>query len=257
MITKEYLIKEYSDKQRSTYDIAKECNTYPNKILRALRKYNIHIRDKSEAQTTALETGRHKHPTKGQKRPENIRNKISVAVANSWKKLSETEKQNRIETAKQQWIAMSEKQKENLRKLAANAVRKAAEEGSKLEKFLLIELQRREYTVIFHKSHMISKEDLQVDLYLPDLKTAIEVDGPSHFYPIWGEANLARHLTADHTKTGLLLAAGYVLIRVKNLAKNNSKFQYYNLLTNLLHRLELIEIAFPPESERLIEIEVL
>ena len=52
---------------------------------------------------------------------------------------------------------------------------------------------------------------------------AIEVDGPSHFYPIWGYDNLQKHITADAKKSGLLLGAGLTVIRVANKAKTVSK----------------------------------
>jgi very-short-patch-repair endonuclease len=255
-LSREYLVREYVQNQRSTYDIAQECGTYPNKVRRALKQHQISCRDKSEAQSVAIKTGRNKHPTKGNIRSEEIRIKISEAMARAWEQMSEAEKARRVEIAQQQWHTMPEEQKEHFKKLAAEAVRKAAEEGSKLEKFLLTELRRHQYAVLFHKTNMISREELQVDLYLPDLKVAIEVDGPTHFYPIWGEENLAKHLSADHAKTGLLLAGGYVLIRIKNLTKNVSKIQYRNLLTNLLNRLQSIKNQFPPPSDRLIEIEL-
>jgi very-short-patch-repair endonuclease len=251
-----YLVREYVEKERSTYDIAAECKTYPNKVRRMLRKYGIPLRDKSEAQSLAIESGRHKHPTKGYKRPEAIKIKISEGVAKAWRKISEGEKAKRVLAAKAQWEAMLDDQKDELRKLAAEAVRKAAEEGSKLEKYLLVELRRKEYQVFFHKTNIVSREQLQVDIFLPQLKVAIEVDGPAHFLPIWGEENLAKHITSDNAKTGLLLGEGYVLIRIKNLAKNVSKIQYRKLLTELLNKLECIKEQFPPPESRLIEIEV-
>jgi very-short-patch-repair endonuclease len=255
-ISRQYLVNEYINKHRSTYDIAKECKTYANRIRRLLIEYKIPLRDKSQAQSVAIQSGRHKHPTKGNKRTEAVRIKISEGVAKAWRSIDEVEKQKRVKFAQEQWTNMSEEDREQLRKLAAEAVRKAAEEGSKLEKYLLVELKRHGYNVIFHKANMLSNERLQVDLYLPELRTAIEIDGPSHFLPIWGETNLAKHLVADNTKTGLLLAAGYVLIRIKNLSKNVSKIQYRNLLTNLLQRLESIKKQFPEESCRLIEVEL-
>ena len=33
---KEFLMQDYVDNERSTYDLAKELGTYPNKISRAL-----------------------------------------------------------------------------------------------------------------------------------------------------------------------------------------------------------------------------
>ena len=67
---KEFLMKEYVDNERSTYDLAKELGTYPNKISRALKALGVPMRDKSSAQSAALSSGRHKHPTKGKKRSE-------------------------------------------------------------------------------------------------------------------------------------------------------------------------------------------
>jgi very-short-patch-repair endonuclease len=255
-LSREYLVHEYLQKERSTYDIAVECKTYPNRIRRLLKKYHIPLRDKSEAQVAALQSGRHKHPTKGNKRPEDIRIKISEGVARAWSRLDPIEKQKRINTAKEQWEMMTDAQRERFRKLAAEAVRKAAEEGSALEKFFLVELIRHGYSPDFHRTHIVSNERLHIDLFLSELKVAIEVDGPAHFFPIWGEDNLAKHLTTDSEKTGLILAQGYVLIRIKNLLKNISKIQYRKVLTKLLDTLKSIQEHFPEPSHRLIEIEL-
>jgi very-short-patch-repair endonuclease len=255
-LTSEYLWDEYVIKERSTYDIATECSTYPNKVLRALKKFGIPRRDKSKAQAIAIKTGRHQHPTEGKPRSEDVKIKISEAVAKIWKSMDEATKQRRITLAQEQWEKMPDDKKEELRRLASEAVRKAADEGSKLEKFLLIELQHKGYKVTFHQEHIVSREGLQVDLLLPELKVAIEVDGPTHFLPIWGEANLAKHILSDNRKTGLLLNAGYVLIRIKYLIKTMSKIHERTLLAQIIECLQSIEKSFPPITERLIELEV-
>ena len=41
---------------------------------------------------------------------------------------------------------------------------------------------------------------LEIDLYVTDLQTAIEVDGPSHFEPVWGEENLIKNQRSDKQK---------------------------------------------------------
>jgi hypothetical protein len=51
----------------------------------------------------------------------------------------------------------------------------------------------------------------------------IEVDGPTHSLPIFGEEQLARTIASDLKKNGLLHDAGYGLLRVKQLAKNMSE----------------------------------
>ena len=61
---KHFLIDQYVNKERSTYEIAQELNTYPNKVRRALKALGIELRNKSEAQTVAIASGRHEPPTK-------------------------------------------------------------------------------------------------------------------------------------------------------------------------------------------------
>jgi very-short-patch-repair endonuclease len=255
-ISREYLQSEYVDKGRSTYEIATKFNTYANRIRRLLKKYGIALRDKSEAQSVAIQTGRHKHPTRGRKRPAEVRIKIGEGVSKAWKDMSDSDKAQRVLYGKRQWESMSEDQREEFRKLAVDAVRRAAEEGSKLEKFLLIELRRRDYNVAFHKSHIVSNEQLQVDLFLPDLSTVIEIDGPSHFLPIWGEKNLTKHLASDYAKNGLLLTSGYVVIRIKYILKSTSQVQFRHLLDKILLLLESIRIKFPDREHRFIEMEI-
>ncbi len=251
-----YLRDAYEVRKLSTYEIAKEVGTYPNKIRRLLDKYQIKLRDKGEAQANALKQGRHKHPTKGKKRSEEVKIKISESMGRLWQRMPTSERDRRVAIAKQQWEDMSLEEREEFKRLAIEAVRIAAVDGSKLEKYLLIELNRRGYEVKFHAENVVVNEDLQIDLFLPKLNTAIEIDGPAHFYPIWGEENLAKHLVSDNVKTGLILEAGYVMIRIKHLIKSTSKIHERKLLTNLLGVLKSIEGKFPPTGERFIEIEV-
>jgi very-short-patch-repair endonuclease len=255
-LSRQYIEEEYVRKERSTYELAEECETYPNKVRRAILKYGYTLRDKSKAQKRAIESGRHKHPTKGLKRPESTKVKISEGMAKVWQQMGDSQREQRVQAAKQQWDSMSDPEREYFKKQSAAAVRKAAEYGSKLEKYLYNNLKRLGYDVQFHVEHIVSREALQVDLFLPILRTAIEVDGPAHFLPIWGEASLAKHLVADNAKTGLLLSAGYVLIRIKNLTKSMSNIQERGVLTKVVALLESIKADFPSKDNRFIEIEV-
>ena len=87
------------------------------------------------------------------------------------------------------------------------------------------------------------------------LRTAIEIDGPAHFLPIWGETNLQRHIRADAQKAGLLINRGFAIIRVKNLIKNLSAKNMRDVLNSIIVELKKIEEEFPPPTKRLIEIE--
>ena len=179
---KEYIIEQYTVQNKSTYEIAQDLKTYPNKIRRALNTLGVTLRDKSKAQTVAIKSGRHEHPTKGKKRTEAEKVAISNGMASYWDEMEDKERERRSQLSKKQWREMSDEDKANLRKLAAEAVRKASKEGSKIEKFIHEGLTKAGYEVIFHKRGLVANDKLEVDLFVPALKTAIEIDGPAHFY---------------------------------------------------------------------------
>lgn len=257
-LTDDYLIYAYNVLKESTYTLAKFFNTYPNKIRRRLLDLGVVLRDKSEAQKGALDSGRHTHPTRGRKRTESEKIKISEGVAKVWVDMPDEERASRSQIAKDNWDAMTTEDRENLRKKAGEAVREAAELGSKLERYLLVELQRKGYKVEFHRESLIANEKLEMDLFLPNFSppVVIEVDGPAHFFPIWGEESLTKHLNADRMKNGLLLEEGYVVIRIKHLVKNLSEIHKRRVLNAVLTELKRLEVSKANENERLIEIEV-
>ena len=220
---KDFLVREYVENNRSTYWISEKLGTYPNKVRRALKFLGVDLKSKSEAQSNALKSGRHKHPTKGRKRTEEERIKISEGMATHWENMSEDERERRIALAKKQWEEMTENEKSELRSMAAEAVRRASQEGSKIEKFLKEGLTSEGYDVIFHMKGLIPAENLEVDLFVPSLKTAIEIDGPAHFLPIWGEDRLKKQMNADLRKSGSLLSRGFVVIRIKTLGFESIK----------------------------------
>ena len=249
-------ILDMYDKGASTYVIAEAYETYPNRIRRILIRYGKELNDRSTAQKNAIKTGRSKHPTEGTKRDSEVKNKISEGVYRSWKNLSEAERQNRVDKSRVQWYNMTEQERENLRSAAAMAVRKASIDGSKMENFIMVELTRLGWDVIFHKTGLIPSEHLEVDIFLPAINTAIEIDGPAHFYPIWGEANLQKHVKADAHKSGLLLAQGFVIIRIKHLTKSLSEKHKRDVLIQLVELLQKLSDKFPSKSKRYIELEV-
>lgn len=206
---------EYINNNKSFGDIAKDYNTYTNKIRRDAIKFNIPIRDKSAAQKNALQTGKHKHPTKGKTRSEKTKEKIGLSVMNSWENMSQSELKRRSELAKLNWEKLPEHIKQNRLQEANLAVRESSRSGSKLEKYLLQELINHGYKVEFHKEQILSNTKLQIDLFLPEANIAIEVDGPSHFEPVWGEEVLQRNQKYDNTKTGLIIGRKMNLIRIK------------------------------------------
>lgn len=246
-----YLLEEYGRKERSTYDIAKELDVYPNRVRRALIHHKIQLRNRGEAQKAALESGRHVHPTEGRKRTEQERTSISEGMARVWKEMSDNERNRRVVLARNGWEAMSAETREQLRNLANEAMRLTASEGSQLERHLLSGLLAAGYQVQAHAEFVVLDETMHVDILLKDEKVAIEVDGPSHFMPIWGEETLARTMRADTRKTGLLIQAGFVVLRVKSMGKTVSEYTKRHALEQVLAVLKSL-----PLERRLVELEI-
>lgn len=247
------VIKLYNEDNFSTYEIAKQLETYPNKIRRILIKHGYDLKDKSAAQKAALESGRSAHPTRGKKRTKQERVMISNSLVNYWENMGDKERNQRIKQAKDNWNSMSAEQKEKMRSKGIAAIRVAAKEGSKLEKIFEQRINDAGYAVKMHEV-IIPAENLEIDLYIPELKTIIEVDGPSHFLPIWGEDKLQKQVNADLRKSGALLSKGYAVIRVKSLGQE-SLAKREQLIEEVISHLHKISNSFPPKSKRFIEVE--
>jgi len=251
----EKIIRMYNEENKSTYEIAEVLETYPNKIRRTLKKHGYSLKSKSDAQKLALESGRVEHPTRGKNRTLKERIKISSGLSSHWDSISDEERENRSKQAKERWEKMDASQKAKMSDLAMSAIRKAGKEGSKLEKFLLGKLNQNGYTVEVHNKNLIPTEKLEIDLYIPKLKTIIEVDGPSHFLPIWGEDKLQKQIKADLHKSGLILSRGFAIIRVKAMTTPSLK-QKEELSHNVVGLLKGIEKKFPEKTERFIEVDL-
>lgn len=231
---KNNLIKElYLNQKLSFADIALQYQTYANRIRRDAKKFNIKIRDKSEAQSNALTSGKHAHPTKGKQRSELTKEKIGNSVMKSWDELSDNELEARRQKSKEKWNNLDDDTKEHILRMANKAVRVASKEGSKLEKYILKVLLQKGMVVEFHKEQTLSNTKLQIDLFLPTMNLAIEVDGPSHFEPVWGKDSLNRNKKYDSKKEGLIIGKGWTLIRIKQ-TKDFSKARANAICNSLL-----------------------
>ncbi len=243
----------YQEEEWSTYQIAEKLGTYPNKIRRILKKNGIHLRTRSNAQKNALSSGRSSHPTAGTTMSEETKMKISDSQGYVWDSLTDEQKEYRSQIGRRSWDQKTDEEKASLIEEAQNAVRRSGRLGSKMEHFLLKSLTQEKIRVEFHKDHWLQNQNLQVDLYLPEYRTAIEVDGPSHFKPVWGEENLEKNIKSDQQKTGLVLADGLVMIRIR---QDQSLTQRYmrNTLASLLELLGKIKDNYPEENKRYFEI---
>lgn len=233
---KELISDLYSKQGQSFSDIALSYDTYANKIRRDAVKFNIKIRDKSEAQKNALKTGKHSHPTKGKERSQITKQKIGLGVLNSWENLDEQEIAERKLKAKQNWENLDDNVKQTILQSANKAVRETSKTGSKLEKYIHKQLLSDGYKVEFHKEQVLVNTRLQIDLFVPSINLAIEVDGPSHFQPVWGEQSLSRNKSYDSKKEGLILGRGWNLVRIvqtKDYSDSRASLTYQSLIDTI------------------------
>ena len=229
------------------------CHNRHKKTL--LIKENIQLDSKSEAQKKSYINGTTKIPTAGKKRTKEEKLKISKGLQKTWANISEEEYNQRVDGAKKRWNKMSEKDKQEMHTSAIKAIQKAGKEGSKLEKFIKYELTKAGHEIEIHKKNLLPNENLEIDMYFPKLKAIIEIDGPSHFLPIWGAEKLQKQIKSDEVKTGLILSRGFIIIRVKNLHNSISLHNQEQLKNNLITKLNEIEQKQYSDVNRYIEIE--
>lgn len=213
---------EYRDGCSIT-ELAERYHTYPNKIRRIFIKNGEPIKTKSEVASSNYAKGRSTAHMKGKKHLQSTKDKMSAGIRAAWKRKSVEELQANTERLRQRWLAMPEKDRQYLSKLATLARLNAAKVGSKLENYIIVALHDAGYTPMFHAKNFLINEALEVDILLPNDKIAIEIDGPSHFEPIWGDEKLQEQIARDSQKTGLLNNEGYKVIRLRTSKKNASK----------------------------------
>lgn len=251
-----WIIEQYNVQNRSFRDIAKELSVHPNIVRRIALANGVIPRDKSTARKLSIKSGRSIHPTQGKKRTEEEKNKIALGMLKSWDKMSEEKKEKRIEKAKENWKNRTEVQKEIFNLASSKGIHKSSKKGSKLEKFIYQYLSKAGKNVEFHKENLIGNHKLHLDLFLPDHLTVIEIDGPSHFLPIWGEEALLKTQRADTEKNGLILSVGFVIIRLKQISNGISKIRMKLIADRIITIVDDIAKNFPPLEKRLIEIEI-
>ena len=230
---KQLIYDLYYNNNMSYAVIAEKYGTYPNRIRRDAKKFNIKPRNKSQAQKNALETGTIKHPTQGKLRTEEEKDKIGMSMYNHWKDIDDDERESRREKSRDNWFKIGDDKRKQIADKATEAVREASVKGSKLEHFLLEALINDGYKVDFHKEQTLANTRLQIDLFLTTMNIAIEVDGLSHFAQVWGQKSLDRNKRADAKKTGLILGKGWKIVRIKHdkdFSKAYAKILYSKLI---------------------------
>jgi len=229
-VTKEWLEKEYETK--SYQQIADELGTYQMKIVRLAKKLGVQSKSHSEAQSHYL-TNTDNHPTKGKKRPEEVRDKISRNQVISYLMKSDEEKKKKKERAKEIWDRKTDEEKAEFYRKGIKGSQLAAKEGSRLEKYLFGQLKKARYKVEQHREEMLPSGKMHLDLFVPELKTIIEVNGIAHYEPVWGDDVLRSTRASDKEKQGILLVNGFVFVEIADLSDRVSQAQMKDMWEQL------------------------
>jgi very-short-patch-repair endonuclease len=188
-----------------------------------MQHHGIERASASEAQKQALASGRAKHPTAGKERDEATKTKIALNLHKSWKEQTPEVIEKKREAARQRWNNIPESEQVDMRKKAQKALLKAAKEGSQFEKLLAEKLEQAGFKVEQNREFLLSKSKMRVDIFLPELGMAIEVDGPTHLFAIHGEEALLKVMQSDAEKNYLLAEAGFICVRLANYFADFSK----------------------------------
>ena len=249
------IIEEYKE-GKSIRELADAYSTYPNKISRLIKSAGMELRSRKEAGKNAVSQGKLKPPTLGKQRTQREKDLISEKRAKKWKDMSQEDLDIFKQNAKDRWELHTSEERIDLQKKAGEALRRASTEGSKAEKFVYQHLTKAGYEVIMHKVGLIPGEKYEVDLFLPSMRVAIEIDGPQHFLPIYGEKNLRNNIKYDAIKNGALISRGICVVRIKYLLKSSSQNTNRRILELIVKELKRIEHTFPDPANRLIELEI-
>lgn len=90
---------------------------------------------------------------------------------------------------------------------------------------------------IIQNDRALLSSGLEVDIIIPRLKLAIELNGPVHYFPLYGEIKLEKIRASDTTKQIELQAIGYNLLVV-----DISAYGYFKKLREMLDKYYLSDI---------------
>jgi len=240
-------------KEHSLAEIADKFNTYPNKILRILKKNNIPRRTNSESQKVAIERGRKDAPNDGSPLSEEMKKAISDGMAKHWEGASDEFREQHRERAAEQWKNMSAEEKEELQRKARKGILKASKNGSKLEVDIRKFLTQNDILFYRNRKGVLSNAEMEIDVFIPAYNIALEVDGIYHQQAIHDQASFERRKQADREKNAMAIREGLWVIRVRVLRKNISKKNHRDVCDALL---AVIEDINGKKKKKIINIDI-
>lgn len=208
----------YLEQGKSMRNVAKAMGVPLATLSRFMKKVGIETRNKAQAQKNFLRD--HDHQMKGRKHTDETKKKISSSLGEFWDSLNDEEREEfkrKIGSAwKRKWASMSELDRRTMMEGLSSRAKETQGQGSRLERFIAEELRKRGYIVEERSTHYTAGKDFEVDLALPNEMVALEVDGPTHFLPIYGEEHLEQQQHRDARKDDMINAVGYSVLRVRD-----------------------------------------
>jgi very-short-patch-repair endonuclease len=248
-----FRMKEDYETGLSMGEIAKKYKRSQTTVHRIFKKMGVHIRSASEAQKLALATGRSKNPTAGVGHSVEAKVAMSDKAANRWARMTDADRDKFKAAAKERWSKLSDFDKKEMLRLAGVALRRVATEGSEIEQYLEGALIKEGFVVLKHVKNFMGGE-YEIDLLLKDEGIAIELDGPHHFLPIFGEERLEKTMRFDAAKNGSLIGMGLTIVRVKCMYKNLTEKMKRDTLSLIVESVRKIRAG--EVTSKLVEVEL-
>ena len=208
----------YQDEGKSLREVAKTLGVSAPTLSRYMKKYGIVARDKAQAQKNYLNNN--EHQMKGRSHSDETKQKISNSIGEFWESLSHEEEEAlraKIGSAwKKKWASMSQQARSAMIEGLSNKAKESQGDGSRFERFVAHELRKAGYLVEERTTNYTAGKSFEIDIALPKEKIAIEIDGPSHFLPIYGEKQLFAQQERDERKNKMVNSSGYSVLRIRD-----------------------------------------
>ena len=216
LLTAEFLYKHYVQDGKSTSAIAKMTGCFPTQVNRALKKFGISVRSKSQASRNFYEHGG-ENSRKGYEFTEEEKEDAAISAKYFWMSKDSKEARKKISsTSQEMWDKRTDEDRKATVARLHRACRIASQQGSKAQrKVAEILEQKYGYAIMTSLTAFAGIGDLEVDIGLPEHAIAIEVDGVTHYKEVYSDDRYERAQEADSRKNRILMSAGWSVIRVK------------------------------------------
>jgi len=208
----------YINEGLSMRKVSQELKVPLATLSRFMKKNGITARSKAQAQKNYLKDN--EHQMKGRRHSDETKKKISSSLGEFWDGLSDDEREavkRKIGQAWQRkWQSMSDADRRLMMQGLASKAKEAQGKGSRLERFVAEELRKRGYIVEERSTHYTAGKDFEIDLALPNEMIAIEIDGPTHFLPVYGQEHLDQQQERDARKDDQVNAIGMSVLRIRD-----------------------------------------